>query len=109
MVRCVRDAVIVGVLLLGIPAFAGDYCYTRGRYTYCDSGTTFYRTKSNSIIVYGKDGKTEDTYHKYGNHLYGSDGSWRAKHGKGNTTDSLKKTPTTKDRVLDEIFGNGDW
>lgn len=104
----VRRCVILGVLLLGTPAFADTYCYTRGKNTYCDNGTRFHETPGGGITTSGKTGKTEKTYHKYGNHLYGSDGSWRAKKKNGNITGSLKKTPTENDRVIDDIFG-GKW
>ena len=105
MRRCVIG--ILGLFLFATPVFADTYCYTRGQNTYCDNGERFYRTKSGGIVTFGKSGKKTGEYHQYGNHLYGDDGSWRAKKN-GNITGSLKNTPTEKDRVLDEIFG-GDW
>lgn len=106
MVRCVKKAVILGVLLLGTPAFAGQYCYTRGKNTYCDNGDAWHQTPSGGIVPWGKNTNKDPSYHRYGNHLYGSDGSWRAKKGNNKTTDYLKNKPTYKDRVIDEIFSD---
>lgn len=96
------------VVLMATPAFADTYCYSRGKNTYCDNGTTFHQTPNGGIVTYGPTGKTTGNYHRYGNKLYGNDDSWRAKHGKNKITGNLKNTPTENDRALDEIFG-GDW
>lgn len=103
-------AIALGVFL-ATPALAQtNTCFTRGKNTYCDNGEAWHRTPNGGIVPWGASNNDKNpSYHKYGNNLYGSDGSRRTKAKNGNINRTQRTPPTESDAIVDHLFKNNTW
>lgn len=96
--------VILALTMVASASAADVQLYHNGKNTYGSDGTAYHRTPTGGIVPWGNNAKNTTEYHQYGTHLYGSDGSWRAKHGK-TITGNLPHGLHSSDAVVNDLFG----
>lgn len=104
---------ILAVLAFADKAMAMSYCYTYGKNTYCDDGTSYHRY-GNVITEVKPSGEPINRYRTFDDATYGNGDEWVAKHSDGTYTSSglrgktRQVLPDLLDRDADSSGGYGD-